>query len=118
MKNLLENFKVLFGRPDPSPHGLKVNLIRSKIAIRKALLECAQKDQVVGVYCPALSGGMLLVGVDDFSLDHSEPVIIFKNYEMNGISLSRTRVSLSEIRSICVFDSVYESPLPKGPVMS
>jgi hypothetical protein len=114
MKSLLENFKVLFGRPDPSAQGLKVNIIRSRISIRKALLECAQKNQIVGVFCPALNPGMLLVGIDDFSFSQSEPVIILKNFEMNGISLPRTTINLSEIRSICVFDSIYESPLVKS----
>jgi len=117
MKNLLGNLKGLFTGRNANQHGLKINLIRSRITIRKALLECAQKGEVVGVYCPALNSGMLLVGIEDFSVDQREPVIIFKDFEMNGITLPRTRVALSEIRSICVFDVAFEGAVVKGSMV-
>jgi len=110
MKNLIKD---LFGRENSAQAGLKINLIKTKNTIRKALLESAQKGHVVGVYCPSLNPGMLLVDIDDFSMTDKEPVIIFKSQELNGIALPRNKVALSEIRSVCVFDMAYEAVVVK-----
>ena len=96
-------------------HPQKIDIIKSKNSIRTAMLECAKNGFVIGVYAPALADGMLLLGIDDFSFNSSEPVVLFKKYDMNGIELPRTQVALSEIRSVCPFDCPYESPAVKTP---
>jgi hypothetical protein len=70
--------------------------------------------KVIGIYCPALGEGMFLTGVDDILTVESEEIIVLKPYDMNGILLHRNTISITEIRSVCPFDSFYINPMIKN----
>jgi len=107
---MLDNLKILFTAKGTSGPTI-INIVKSRRAIARAILKSKQTENVVGIYCPALGEGMLLVGIEDVLTDHREEVIILKKYDLNGILLERTHISISEIRSLCAFDSKYENPL-------
>lgn len=111
MKNFLENLiEMLPSRTHARP-GL--HIVKPRKSIQKILQDSVVSSNTVGIYCPALGEGMLLVGVEDVLTDSAEPVIVLKRYDLNGIMLQRTHVALSEIRSVCPFDTKYENPLLK-----
>jgi|GEM_PF-1301540 len=119
MKNIAENFKNLFETAPSGTSGternvgMRINIITSRRGIGKTLFESKETGKVVGVYSPALGEGMLLLGVHDVDANHSDPLIIFENYDLNGIRLQRNAIPLNEIRSVCPFDSGYEDPFAK-----
>jgi hypothetical protein len=112
MKNILGNVIRLFNT-QTAPKSMRINILKSRKAISSALFSCKDTGKVIGIYSPALGEGMLLLGVDDVLTDHEEPVAIFKRYDLNGIVLPRTRIAVSEIRSACLFDCLYENPMLK-----
>jgi hypothetical protein len=115
MKNFLEILKnEFFGHLDPQPLQFNtLQLIRVKKSVREHLIECQRTGKVIGIYCPAIGTGMFLTGVDDIYNNGKEELVALKPYDMNGILLQRHHVALSEIRSICPFESYYTNPLIK-----
>jgi hypothetical protein len=53
---------------------------------------------------------MLLIGVEDLINLHKDVLLMMKPYDMNGVLLKRTQVKISEIKSICCFDTQYSAP--------
>jgi hypothetical protein len=120
MKNILENLIDAFNsrKESDSPSVMRINIIKLKAEISNVILKARDVGNVVGVYSPALGEGMLLLGIEDVLTDRSEPVIVFKRYDLNGIVLQRTHIGLSEIRSVCPFNCKYENPRSnKQPVL-
>jgi hypothetical protein len=111
MKSVVENLKHLLTSRAPVTPESRVNIITSRRAMGKALFESKHKGNVVGVCSPSLGEGMLLLGVEDFCAQFTEPVFIFNNYDVRGTLLRKKQVALSEIRSVCPFDSAYTSPV-------
>jgi hypothetical protein len=110
MKFFLKRISALF-KSAPQDSSQKLGMVSSRRAILKLIVNTKKNANVLGLYCPALGEGMLLVGIEDISLRDTEPVITLRPYDLNGILLQRNQISLSEIRSVCAFDAVYENPL-------
>jgi|GEM_PF-2895056 len=109
-KKMFNHLKILFSSPAPGP---AIRVIKNRKDISKAVFNCVDSNTVLGIYCPAIADGLLLVGIESISTDGFEPIVTMRPYDLNGILLQRNQIAMSEIRSVCVFDSVYENPLFK-----
>lgn len=87
------------------------NMLRSRKDVYKAVIRARETGRALGIYCPAIAEGMLLVGVAQISTDLTQPVVTFHPYDLNGILLQRNKVALGELRTVCEFNCVYENPL-------
>jgi hypothetical protein len=94
---------------DYLPPTLKI--FKHRKAIREALSESCATGKVVGVYSPVLGDGMFLTCVDQISVHERDEIVVLKPYDMNGVLLVRTDLSIAEIKSVCPFASFYINPL-------
>jgi hypothetical protein len=114
MKNLFEKLKhEIFAHFDEPYQPNTLQLIRQRTAIRKQLIESKTTGKVVGIYCPSAGSGMLLTCVDDIVTIDKQEVIIFKPFDMNGIMLNNHHIPLTEIKTVCPFESFYFNPAVK-----
>lgn len=93
--------------------GNVLKIVKQRRYIRKELFSSRATCKALGIYCPTLGEGMFLTAVDDMISGEKEEIVVLKPYDMNGILLPRTHLSISEIRSVCPFESLYENPLIK-----
>ncbi|HYC84321.1 MAG TPA: hypothetical protein VEB86_03830 [Chryseosolibacter sp.] len=110
MTKILDNF-IAFITPKSLSTTAGLPISTSQKAIGRIFSSAYPKGTVVGIYCPALSAGMLLVGVESIMTDKSENVIVLRPYDVSGILLQRTHISLGEITGACPFACKYENPL-------
>lgn len=87
------------------------DFIKSKKGILKELYISKQSRNLVGVYSPVLGEGMFLVAVEDIETHHKEEIILFHKYDASGHILTRTAVSIDEIKMVCPFNKAYTHPL-------
>jgi hypothetical protein len=91
-----------------------LNFLRSRTSIRDGLMRSKHSGTVIGVYSRALGEGMFITSVDDIYPDNDEEIIVLKRYDLSGLILQRTDLSLSEIKAVCVFDMIYRNPVLHG----
>jgi hypothetical protein len=116
-KRMFDQLKQLFSSSTTSPPS--INVVKNRKEISRAVHKAMDSGSVLGIYCPAIAEGMLLVGIEDISHGGLEPILSLRPYDLNGILIQRNQIALSEIRSICVFDSIYENPiLRKEPAIT
>lgn len=112
MMNFVSNIgKQVFYREDKKPTDEILQFLRSRKAILKELVRSRENRTVIGVYAAALGEGMFITSVDDIYVDDTEEIIVLKRYDLSGLILPRTELSLSEIQAICPFDLVYKNPV-------
>lgn len=112
MKQVLRRLAGLLGASDADHPG--INIIKSRKEILKAIHESKDSGNVLGVYCPSLGEGMLLIGVENISTYEGEVIVSLKRYDLNGILLHRNSISVTEIRSVCPFSTMYVNPFLKA----
>jgi hypothetical protein len=105
LEGFLSNFDTVHTATFPT-----LKIIKSKKVILQYLIDAKERDLAVGLYCPAIAEGMLLIGVEDLINLHKDVLLMMKPYDMNGVLLKRTQVKISEIKSICCFDTQYSAP--------
>jgi hypothetical protein len=86
------------------------NFLRNSEDILNALLHSKERGNVVGIIAPVLGNGLFLVAVDDIFLNDPEPLIKLKSYDITGFFLDKNVLNLSEIKSICSFQSIFHNP--------
>lgn len=91
-----------------------LNFLKSRRMIRNGLLKSKHSGTVVGIYSRALGEGMFITSVDDMYPDHDEEIVVLKRYDLSGLILPRTDLSLSEIKAVCEFDMIYKNPVLHG----
>jgi hypothetical protein len=109
MNKIKEGLFHSFEFNDYLPPALKI--FKQRRAIREALAESRDTGKVIGIYSPVLGDGMFLTCVDEIYSQEKEEIVVLKPYDMNGVLLVRNTLSLSEIKSICPFESFYVNPL-------
>jgi hypothetical protein len=109
MAKLREGFLNSFDREEFIAPSLRI--IRQRKTIRESLQESRLTGKVVGIYSAVLGEGMFLVCVDDIATLNEGEIITFKPYDMNGVLLVRNTIALTEIRSVCPFESFYIDPI-------
>jgi hypothetical protein len=85
--------------------------VKNRKAMLKELHDSQANGHLIGVYSRALGEGMFLTGVDNIESEAGREVIVFETYDMSGQILSRTRVSLDEIKMVCPFNTAYVNPV-------
>jgi hypothetical protein len=112
--SLFEKFKEGFlsqFEATPTPTS-PIKIVKQRKSIRKELMDCKENGKVLGIYCPAIGEGMFLAGIDDILItDKGEEVIVLCPYDMNGILIQRNQIAMSEIKSVCPFDTFYIHPI-------
>jgi hypothetical protein len=88
-----------------------LRIFKQRKAIREALVESRITGKVVGVYAHVLGEGMFLTCVEEITTRGKDDVVSLKPYDMNGVLLVRNELCLSEIKSVCPFESFYVNPL-------
>ena len=101
---------VLRRTPDGFPSE-KMEFIKFRKSLSKALSRSRKDGTVVGIYSDVLGEGMFVTAVDDIYSYDKEEIITLKPYDLSGVILKRTTIALSEIRAICVFDIPYKNPI-------
>ena len=91
-----------------------LSFLRSRKSIRDGLLKSKDGGTVVGIYSRALGEGMFITSVADIYPDNDEEIVVLKRYDLSGIILPRTDLSLSEIKAVCEFDMIYKNPVLNG----
>jgi hypothetical protein len=91
-----------------------LSFLRSRNSIREGLVKSKMSGTVVGVYSRALGEGMFITSVADIYPDNEEEIIVLKRYDLSGLILPRTDLSLSEIKAVCEFQMIYKNPVLNG----
>ena len=100
----------IFGKPQATDP-VALTFIKPRKAILKALEDSKERGNFIGVYSRVFGEGMFLTCVDDIERDGKGEVIVFATYDMSGHILSRTRVSIEEIKMVCPFNKAYVNPV-------
>jgi hypothetical protein len=91
-----------------------LNFLKSRTSIRDGLMRSKHSGTVIGIYSRALGEGMFITSVADIYPDNEEEIVVLKRYDLSGLILPRTDLSLSEIKAVCNFDMVYKNPVLHG----
>jgi hypothetical protein len=93
-----------------------LSFLKSRKSIRNGLLKSKDSGTVVGIYSHALGQGMFITSVADMypDNDNDEEIVVLKRYDLSGLILPRTDLSLSEIKAVCEFDMIYKNPILNG----
>jgi hypothetical protein len=116
MKNFIEKIKELFSAPrrlHSDAMNSTIQVIRSKKQILAKLAQSKESGNVIGIYSQGLGQGMFLTSIEDLFTVEKENIIVLKPYDLHGIYLQRTHLSLAEIDSVCPFNIVYANPIKK-----
>lgn len=113
MKNFAEKIRSLISnsKNPPQRDTSPFDFIKTRKGILRELIISKQNRNLVGVYSPALGEGMFLVSVEEIERHNKEEIIIFHKYDMSGHILSRTHISIGEIKMVCPFDKTYHNPI-------
>lgn len=77
----------------------------------KELALAKETGGLIGVYSKSFGEGMFLVGIADIDTDHGIEVIVFETYDQSGSLLSRNRLSIDEIKMVCLLNRKYVNPV-------
>jgi hypothetical protein len=116
MRSIFERIKEsLFSNSAMSnePGTASMTFVKTRKSILKALELSQRTGRMIGVYSRALGEGMFLTGIDAIEENerNGREVIVFETYDQSGHILSRTRVSLDEIKMVCPFNTAYVNPV-------
>jgi hypothetical protein len=75
-----------------------------------ALLQSKENGNVIGIISPALGNGLFMVAVEDIILEDPEPAVKLRSYDITGFFLDKNVLKLSEIRSVCPFQTIFHNP--------
>jgi len=106
MLSLVTKFQKSLSRDGKNLNHFK--FVNERQAILKLLSIAMTSGKVIGVYARVLGEGMFLTGVSYIS---DEKIIDFETYDLSGQILTRTKISLDEIKMVCQFDQDYVNPL-------
>jgi hypothetical protein len=85
--------------------------------ILRILIHSKEYGNVIGISSPFLGAGIFITAVDKIILDY-ETIVQLKPYDVNGGTLEKNVLKLTEITSACAFKSRYEKLYHKLPVES
>jgi hypothetical protein len=88
-----------------------IAFVKSRKAVISELTSAKENGALIGVYSKSLGEGMFLVGVNDVEIDRGAEVVVFETYEQSGAILSRTRLSVDEIKMVCPLNIRYLNPI-------
>lgn len=108
MPNILAK---LFSKTESAIASSQTGFVKSRKQMLNALMESRKNGTAIGVYSDVLGEGMFVTGVDDVYNDSNEQVVVLSQYELSGLILQRSTLSVGEIKGVCVFDMPYTSPL-------
>jgi hypothetical protein len=114
MIQIVEKLKGFFLAPldlsETEPVVSNFQFIRSKKGILRELTFSKQTGYVIGINSPGLGEGMFLTTVADIFSVENEEIVVLKPYDIQGICLHRTHLSIDEIISVCPFNTEYVAP--------
>jgi hypothetical protein len=113
MMTLMKKFKAVLQK-----HGsgmltdtTELEFIKTRKLILRELATSRDAGTVVGINSPALGEGLFITAVEDLYSARGGDVVHLKPYAMSGHILPRTQLSLTEIRSVCSFKTIYRNPI-------
>ena len=112
MISIVDSVKNFISKPATTSTNVNdLRVLKAKKDILKAITDAKDNQKVLGVYAPALGEGLFLTGVLIVDTDQQEPIITFSRYDLNRVYLTRTELSISEIKGVCVFNQKFQNPL-------
>lgn len=112
MRSIVEKFRTALmpSGTKISTADLELEFIKNRRSVYRELAASKEAGTVVGITSPALGDGMFITAVDDIYTTEAGAIVQLKPYDMSGHFLTRTQLSLSEIRSVCPFKTAYRNP--------
>jgi hypothetical protein len=89
---------------------IEMEFISESDQILHVLEQSKVNGTVVGISASILGSGVFLTGVDNIIKTDSDYLIVLKGYDVTGYILERNKIFLSDIRSICPFQSKFKNP--------
>jgi hypothetical protein len=116
MIQIIDRFREFFSgnTGQVSRESKTMGFVKNRRAILRELLVSKESAYLIGVYCPAFGEGMFLTTVEAIEMETKNEIIVFSQYDVSGLILSRTRVSIDEIKMVCPFHVAYYNPLLDG----
>lgn len=101
----------LFSKNESTARSSQAGFTKSRKQMLNALIESRKNGTAIGIYSDVLGEGMFVTGVDDVYNDNNEQIVVLNQYELSGLILLRSTLSVGEIKGVCAFDMPYRSPL-------
>jgi hypothetical protein len=92
----------------------ELEFLTGRQAILEVLDHSQQHGNVIGICSPALGPGIFITTVDHVLNDY-ETIVYLKPYDVNGYKLEKSVLKLTEIISVCAFQSHYEKLFHEQP---
>jgi hypothetical protein len=83
--------------------------------ILRILIHSKEYGNVIGISSPFLGAGIFITAVDKIILDY-ETIVQLKPFDVNGGTLEKSTLKLTEITSACAFRSRFEKLYHKQPL--
>jgi len=88
-------------------HKPELEFVTASEDILRVLIHSKEYGNVIGVSSPFLGAGIFITVVEKIILDY-EVVVQLKPYDVNGTSLDKNLLRLSEITCACAFKSRFD----------
>jgi hypothetical protein len=112
MKEILDKIKEsLFTSETEAEPLSSIRIVKARKIILRYLQSAMESQKAIGIYSKVLGEGMFITGVESILSEGKEEIVTLKPYDMSGILLARNQISISEIKSVCPFDSFYLNPV-------